>query len=149
MSALTDKINVIVSGISNLSAITFPDAEQVIKTRIMATHGLSPEIVNPLLFTDSPALRTVNTEIMQAQTYITMLMSQMPFLSVPITAATAMNNIRQMLPLTIGLLNNIGIDPPSPLEPVLDAIGVAETMLTTAATPLTGLLSPLKSILGL
>lgn len=147
--SLQDKINTISSGVTNLSGITFPDATTVIRNRIKNTHGLTDEQVNQFDLTNSPALSAVTVEIAQAKTAINFLMSQLPFLSVPIHASTAINNIKQQLPLVVSLLARVGVEPPAPLEPVLDAITTAETLITTAGAPLTGVLAPVKSIVGL
>jgi len=131
----------------NPSGISFPTTQDVVSKRLKS-QGYSYESIKTIP-PDSPVMVSTTNEIQHTKTLINHVINQLPLLAVPITAALALQQINAHLPAALAGLHGLGIDPPETLLPVLKAMSIATTVISTGKSVLTGPLSPLGKVIGL
>ena len=145
--ALTSAITTFLETTPDLSTVSFPSAFSVCQN-MLKKQGATEGSINGLK-EDSPMVSQVNLQIEVVKSNLNTIINQLPLLSIPVSIPIALGVIKSLLPSTLKIITDLGLEPPEALLPILGAMNSAQSILSTAASVLVGPLEPLKQILGI
>ena len=117
---LLEQVTIFNSKSHDLSGINWPDPKDILRKRLKL-NGVTKESLDSIS-KNSPSYKAVDLEISFAKTSINSLIGQLPSLTNPITAPTAITTTNSLFSATLKILGNLEIEIPSSLLPILKAI---------------------------